>query len=154
MYRLVVLPYVLVVLILASCSSTNTPVRRQPLSTISEYGLDQSVNVRAAQNQALWAKENGVDLHYIGNYIPRIKVAPIYPPRARSKGQSGWALVFFTITETGSLEDIRVVDEYPGNVFAEASLQAVELFTYEPYIENGIPTRIPNVWSIFVYTLE
>ena len=70
MYRLVVFPYVLVVLILASCSSTNTPTRRQPLSTISEYGLDQSVNVRAAQNQALRAKRLGISvLHNHGNWI-------------------------------------------------------------------------------------
>ena len=154
MYRLVLPTCVLVALMLASCSPTVAPARHQPLSTISDYGLDQSVNVRAARNQALKAKENGKDINYIGNYIPRMKVAPIYPPNAKRKGQSGWVLVAFTVTETGALENIRVVDEYPSNVFTQASLQAAELFEYEPYFENGTPTRVPNVWSIFIYTLK
>ena len=38
-----------------------------------------------------------------GEYIPLFKVVPIYPRRAQERGTMGYALVEFTITDTGNL---------------------------------------------------
>ena len=41
-----------------------------------------------------------------GEYIPLFKVVPIYPRRALERGTMGYALVKFTITDTGSVETV------------------------------------------------
>jgi len=41
-----------------------------------------------------------------GEYIPLFKVTPIYPRRAQERGIMGYAIVAFTITETGTVEDV------------------------------------------------
>ena len=40
-----------------------------------------------------------------GEYIPLFKVTPIYPRRAQESGIMGYAVVAFTITETGTVEN-------------------------------------------------
>ena len=40
-----------------------------------------------------------------GEYMPLFKVQPIYPRRAQERGTQGYAIVSFTITETGTVED-------------------------------------------------
>ena len=40
-----------------------------------------------------------------GEYIPLFKVTPIYPRRAQERGIMGYAVVSFTITETGTVEN-------------------------------------------------
>ena len=47
-----------------------------------------------------------------GEYIPLFKVVPIYPRRAQERGTMGYALVSFTITETGSVENAVPVEGY------------------------------------------
>ena len=40
---------------------------------------------------------------------------PVYPRRAQERGTQGWALVKFTITESGSVEDAVPVEGYCGD---------------------------------------
>ena len=44
-----------------------------------------------------------------GEYIPLFKVQPIYPRRAQERGTEGFAIVSFTITESGSVEDAKLL---------------------------------------------
>ena len=46
-----------------------------------------------------------------GEYIPLFKVVPIYPRRAQERGTMGYALVEFTITDTGSVEDAKTLED-------------------------------------------
>ena len=45
-----------------------------------------------------------------GEYIPLFKVVPIYPRRAQERGTMGYALVEFTITDTGSVENAQTIE--------------------------------------------
>ena len=47
-----------------------------------------------------------------GEYIPLFKVVPIYPRRAQERGTMGYALVEFTITDSGSVEDAVTIEGY------------------------------------------
>src|SRR5699024_7690181 len=67
-----------------------------------------------------------------GNYLPIVKVAPMYPPRARSKGIEGYVLLEFTVTETGSVTNVHVLEAHPKGVFNEAAIKAVRRFKYKP----------------------
>ena len=41
-----------------------------------------------------------------GEYIPLFKIQPQYPRRAQERGTMGFAIVAFTITESGTIEDV------------------------------------------------
>ena len=45
-----------------------------------------------------------------GEYLPIVKVAPIYPRRAQTRGISGYCIVEYTVTKTGSIRDPKPVD--------------------------------------------
>jgi len=141
---------------LVSCATIEGSKRRIPPSGISAYGLDQTVNLRAARAQEDEALKKGFEPfpEPIWNYIPILKVAPRYPASAINRGKSGWVLVAYTVTEKGEMEDIRIVDEYPESTFSRSSLAALSQFEFQPYIENGVATRIPNAWNLFTYEIH
>lgn len=45
-----------------------------------------------------------------GEYIPLFKVQPIYPRRAQERGTQGYAIVAFTITDSGSVENAKPLE--------------------------------------------
>ena len=45
----------------------------------------------------------------------------------------------FTITETGTVRDVEVVDSEPQGVFDSAATQAVSSWRYQPRLANGQP---------------
>ena len=62
-----------------------------------------------------------------GEYLPIVKVAPIYPRRAQTRGISGYCIVEYTVTKTGSIRDPFPVDCQPKGIFERASLKALSL---------------------------
>src|SRR5690606_25710783 len=58
-----------------------------------------------------------------GEYLPIVKVAPVYPARAAQRGLEGYVIVEFTVTETGSTRDISVV-ESSSSLFDRAAVDA------------------------------
>lgn len=89
-----------------------------------------------------------------GEYLPIVKVSPIYPARAQSQGIEGYVLLEFTVTETGSVVEPIVIEAKPEGVFNEAAKKAVLKFKYKPRVENGKPTRVPGVKQIITFKLE
>jgi protein TonB len=64
---------------------------------------------------------------------------PVYPASARQNRVEGWVELMFTITETGTVRDVEVVDSEPQGVFDSAATQAVSSWRYQPRIANGQP---------------
>lgn len=89
-----------------------------------------------------------------GEYLPIVKVAPMYPARAQSQGIEGWVLVKFTVSESGSVKDPVVVESQPSGIFDEAAKRAVLKFKYKPRVENGRPVAVPNVQHLIRFELE
>ena len=52
-----------------------------------------------------------------GEYLPIVKVAPIYPRRAQTRGITGYCIVEYTVTKTGSIRDPQPVDCQPRTSF-------------------------------------
>ena len=61
-----------------------------------------------------------------GEYLPIVKVAPIYPRRAQTRGISGYCIVEYTVTKTGSIRDPQAVDCQPSGIFDRASVKAAD----------------------------
>jgi protein TonB len=89
-----------------------------------------------------------------GEYLPIVKVAPIYPRRAQTRGITGYCIVEYTVTKTGSIRDPQPVDCQPQGVFESASVKASLKFKYKPRVVDGEPIEVAGVQNKFTYELE
>ena len=88
-----------------------------------------------------------------GEYLPIVKVAPIYPNRALSREIEGYCIVEFTVTGTGNTADGKII-ECTSSLFAKASLKASSKFKYKPRVINGTPIDVPGVQHKISFELE
>lgn len=89
-----------------------------------------------------------------GEYLPIVKVAPLYPSSAQSRGIEGYVLLEFTVTETGATADPVIIESKPEGVFDQAAAKAVLKFKYKPRVENGLPIRVPGVRHVITFKLD
>ena len=89
-----------------------------------------------------------------GEYLPLVKVAPFYPPRAQSQGIEGWVLLEFTVTATGTVADPVVVEAQPPGIFDEAARRSILRFKYKPRVENGRPVPVPHVQHLIRFEID
>ena len=88
-----------------------------------------------------------------GEYLPIVKVAPIYPRRAQIRGTEGFVLIEFTVTKTGAVTHPRVIQSEPSSVFNRAAIAAVLKFKYKPRVVNGVPIEVPGVQNMIRFEL-
>ncbi len=79
-----------------------------------------------------------------GEYLPIVKVAPVYPSRALSRGLEGYVIVEFTVTQTGATKDVFVV-ESTSSLFERAAVEAAYKFKYKPRVIDGVAVEVPGV---------
>jgi protein TonB len=89
-----------------------------------------------------------------GEYLPIVKVAPIYPRRAQTRGITGYCIIEYTVTTSGAIKDPVAVDCDPSGVFEKASLKASLKFKYKPRVVDGEPIEVAGVQNKFTYELE
>jgi len=89
-----------------------------------------------------------------GEYLPIVKVAPIYPRRAQTRGITGYCIVEYTVTASGAIRDPEAVDCQPSGVFESASVKAALKFKYKPRVVDGEAIEVAGVQNKFTYELE
>jgi len=90
-----------------------------------------------------------------GDYLPIVKVAPIYPQRALSRGIEGFCVVQYTVTKQGTIRDPFVIeDQCTSSLFHRASIQAALKFKYKPRVIDGQAVEVPGVQNKFTYEIE
>ena len=89
-----------------------------------------------------------------GEYLPIVKVAPIYPRRAQTRGITGYCIVEYTVTTTGAIRDPQPVDCQPQGIFERASVKAATKFKYKPRVVDGSPIEVAGVQNKFTFELE
>jgi protein TonB len=126
----------------------------QPLT-----GLDVSIAKPKANFKA------GGSFFRDGEYIPLFKVQPIYPRRAQERGTEGFAIVSFTITESGTVENATALEGYCGDpqgpeeemrpctLFNSASSRAALKLKYKPKIVDGKATAVEGVLHRFTFIM-
>lgn len=73
---------------------------------------------------------------------PVSQIPPTYPRRAMLDGIAGWVRLTFTITETGSVRDIEVVEASPRRgVFDHEASRALSRWKFNPQTEDGKPVQ-------------
>ncbi len=89
-----------------------------------------------------------------GDYLPIVKVAPIYPNRALTRGVEGFCVVQYTVTNLGTTKDPFVItDQCTSSLFHRASVNAALKFKYKPRIIDGEAVEVPGVQNKFTYEI-
>ena len=90
-----------------------------------------------------------------GDYLPIVKVAPIYPQRALSRGIEGYCVVQYTVTRQGTIRDPFVLeDQCTSSLFHRASVDAAMKFKYKPRVIDGEAVEVPGVQNKFTFEIE
>ena len=86
--------------------------------------------------------------------VPLVRVPPDYPLRAARRGIGGWVLLEFTVTATGRVTDVVVLDSEPPRTFDRVAKRAVGRFKYRPKIEDGRPVERRGVRIVIDFDPE
>lgn len=78
--------------------------------------------------------------------VPRSKSMPAYPDDARKQGIEAVIVVKFIVTETGAVEDIKILKGHP--LFDAAVLASVQSWTFDPATLEGKPVRMARMVKI------
>jgi len=88
-----------------------------------------------------------------GDYLPIVRVAPVYPARALSRGLEGHVDLSFTVTTAGTVRDPVVIFS-TSSLFERAATRAVLKFKYKPRVVDGVPVDVPNVKTRITFRIE
>ncbi len=88
-----------------------------------------------------------------GDYLPIVRVAPVYPSRALSRGLEGFVDMSFTVTSAGTVKD-PIVIQSTSSLFERAATRAVLKFKYKPRVVDGVPVEVPGVKTRITFELE
>jgi protein TonB len=113
-----------------------------------------SINIAAPQVQAGGdiGGPGGMNIAE-GDYLPIVRVAPVYPARALSRGLEGFVDLSFTVTTTGTVKDPLVIQS-TSSLFERAAIRAVLKFKYKPRVVDGVPVEVPGVKTRITFMLE
>ncbi len=88
-----------------------------------------------------------------GDYLPIVRVAPVYPARALQRGVEGYVDMSFTVTATGCVKD-PIVMFSTSSLFDRAATRAVLKFKYKPRVVDGVPVEVSGVKTRITFKIE
>ena len=86
--------------------------------------------------------------------LPVVRIDPDYPPRALRDEIEGWVEVQFSVTASGAVKDVVIVDSRPKNIFDEAVLKAVGRWRYNPKVDEGIAVERIGMRTRVLFELD
>jgi protein TonB len=72
-----------------------------------------------------------------GDASPIVRVEPKYPTMAARDGTEGWVKLSFSITPSGTVNNIQILDAQPKRTFNQAARRALAKWKYKPNIQAG-----------------
>lgn len=134
---------------------TPPPPMVQPQMQQANPNADAVSTSFAADIQADASLAGGLSLDTgDGDYLPIVKVAPIYPRRAQSRGIEGYVIVEFTVTKNGSVRAPRVVEAKPESIFDRAAMDAALKFKYKPRVVDGVAMEVGGVQNKISFQID
>lgn len=131
------------------------PQMQQPQMQQANPNVDAVSTSFAAEVTADTSLAGGLSLDSSdGDYLPIVKVAPIYPRRAQSRGLEGYVIVEFTVTKNGSVRDPFVIEAKPEGVFDRAAMDAALKFKYKPRVVDGVATEVAGVQNKISFEID
>ena len=88
-----------------------------------------------------------------GDYLPIVRVAPIYPARALSRNLEGYCDMSFTVAPAGTTSD-PFAEFCTSSLFDRSSQRAVLKFKYKPRVVDGVPQSVSGVKTRITFKIE
>ena len=107
---------------------------------VPNTALDLSINLDSAQSDM--------------QATPQFRVDPTYPPEASRDRVEGWVKLGFTVSASGAVSDIKVLDSEPKRVFDRAARRALKKWKYKPKLDGGKPVSQPGMVVVLNFKLE
>lgn len=127
------------------------PAENQNADTSATLAVSAPTNLGAD----LDIGRSGIGMGGDGEYLPIVKVAPIYPRRALERGITGECMVTYTVTTAGTVKDVSVVEGYCSDpIFERPSVDAALRFKYKPRVVDGVAIEVLGVYNRFYYEQE
>jgi len=104
-----------------------------PLAPQLEMAVDLNLPMNLADGPYLGPVTTQLDR----DFMPLSRQPPQYPYKAARRGIEGWVRVSFRVTETGTVEDVQVLESDPAGVFEQAAIKAVYRWRFKPRTVNG-----------------
>ena len=89
-----------------------------------------------------------------GEYLPIVKVAPVYPRRALARGIEGYVVLEYTVTKQGTVKDPVVIESKPNRIFDKVATKSALRYKYKPRVIDGEPVEVPNVRTKITFKLS
>ena len=77
-----------------------------------------------------------------GEYLPIVKVAPVYPRRALQRGIEGFVIVEFTVTKQGAVRDPIVVEANHSGILEQEAMDEEMKFIFNLRVRRGPRTKL------------
>ena len=130
------------------------PPPTAPKQTFDSSSTSQGVDVGAVEVKVDMNVGGTGGFSSDGEYLPIVKVAPVYPRRAQTRGVEGYVILEFVVTKTGAVRDPVVVEAKPPGIFDNAAKQAALKFKYKPKVVDGEPIDVAGVRNRITFELE
>jgi protein TonB len=85
--------------------------------------------------------------------IPYVRIEPTYPRAALARGIEGWVRVQFSVTASGAVTDVQIIEADPPRLFDKAALDAVRQWRYRPKIVDGRPEERVGLQTLIRFEL-
>jgi periplasmic protein TonB len=112
-------------------------------------GYQQPPIIRTGSGPAIEPTGGGIDQ----DALPVVRIEPDYPAAAERREIEGWVRVQFSVTRSGRVTDVVVVDANPRGVFDAASIEAVRRWLYNPKVEDGVAVERVGLQTVFVFEM-
>jgi protein TonB len=87
-----------------------------------------------------------------GPLVAIVRVQPVYPAVAESRGLEGWALVQFDVLPDGRVANAYIVDS-SSHLFEKAALSAAYRFRFKPRVVDGEPVTTTGIQNLFRFEM-
>jgi len=88
-----------------------------------------------------------------GGIVELVSILPAYPKRLRDRGIEGYVLLQYTVTASGTIADIVVVESTHAG-FERAAIKALLKFKYKPQVVDGKTVAVTKLLKQFSFALE
>jgi len=109
------------------------PADLKPVAPRLDLAIDLNIPMKLADGPYLGPVGTQLDR----DFIPLSRQPPQYPHKAARRRIEGWVRVSFRVTETGTVEDVVILDSEPPGVFEQEAVKAVYRWRFKPRLVNG-----------------
>lgn len=133
-----------------AASDRAEPVESLPLNAHKQESISEAQAAHVAHNAA------GTAAGKLQSKPMKVvhRPAPHYPRRARRRGIEGDVVVGFTVTSSGGVEQVRVIEAVPKGYFEDAALEAARQFRFSPAVVGGEVIAVADVRNRFSFRLQ